>query len=58
MSIDEQIARAKELIARREEVDKELAALFDGVAPRRKAMRCSACGQEGHAVKTLFNMKA
>jgi hypothetical protein len=52
MEIDAQIARVKDLIARREEIDAELAGIF-GVAPKaRKVMRCSTCTGEGHTART------
>jgi Zinc knuckle len=57
MTIDDKIARAKDLIAKREEIDKELAALFGGKAPARKSIRCSACGEEGHTSKTCPAVK-
>ena len=52
MNIEDRITRAKELIARREDIDRQLAALFGGVAPSRKVLRCSSCGEEGHNAKT------
>jgi hypothetical protein len=52
MSIDEQINHAKELIAKREEIDRQLAELFSGVAPERSAKRCKTCGGLGHIAKT------
>jgi hypothetical protein len=52
MEIDTQIARVKDLIAKREEIDAELSAIL-GVVPRmRKAMRCSKCNEEGHTTRT------
>jgi hypothetical protein len=52
MIIDERIARVKELIQKREEIDAELAGMF-GVAGRvKKPLRCSKCGGEGHNAKT------
>ena len=52
MTIDESIARVKELIQKREEIDAELAGMF-GVAGRvKKPLRCSKCGDEGHNAKT------
>jgi hypothetical protein len=52
MTIDESIARVKELIQKREEIDAELAGMF-GVAGRvKKPLRCSKCGGEGHNAKT------
>ncbi len=52
MTIDEQIARAKELIARREEIDQQLIELFAGGLPTKKASRCTRCGEAGHNAKT------
>jgi hypothetical protein len=50
--IDHQIARVKDLIAKREEIDAELSAMF-GVTPKaRKPQRCSICGEEGHSART------
>ena len=52
MNIDTQIARVKELIAKREEIDAELSAIF-GIEPKvRKAPRCSICNGEGHSART------
>lgn len=52
MTIDERIARVKELIQKREEIDAELASMF-GLAGRvKKSLRCSKCGAEGHNAKT------
>ena len=52
--MDYDIERAKELIARREEIDAELAALFlSGVKPSaRKPVKCSKCGGEGHTARS------
>ena len=36
MTIDDRIVRVKELIARREEIDRQLSDLFGGIAPARK----------------------
>lgn len=51
MKIDDQITRVKALLAKRDEIDAELAALFGGAAPSRRPMHCSSCGQEGHTAK-------
>jgi hypothetical protein len=52
MEIDTQIARVKDLIAKREEIDAELAGIL-GIAPKaRKMMRCSTCNEEGHTART------
>lgn len=48
MEIDETIARVKQLIAQREQIDLELSAAFAGTSgSRRKPQTCSKCGQEG-----------
>jgi hypothetical protein len=53
MEIDETIARVKQLIVQREQIDAELAAIFAGASPpRRKVQTCSKCGQEGHTART------
>jgi hypothetical protein len=51
-NIDTQIARVKELIAKREEIDAELASML-GIEPRaKKPQRCSICSAEGHSART------
>jgi hypothetical protein len=52
MDIDDRIARAKDLIQRREEIDGELATLFGITIKAKKTLRCSRCGEEGHNAKT------
>jgi hypothetical protein len=52
MEMDTKIARVKELIQKREEIDTELATLFGLVARTKKVVRCSRCGEEGHNSKT------
>ena len=52
MDIDDRIARAKELIQKREEIDAELAGMFGITIRARKPLRCSKCGEEGHNAKT------
>jgi hypothetical protein len=52
MEIDAQIARVRDLITRREEIDSELAGIF-GILPKpRKTIRCSTCNEEGHTTRT------
>jgi hypothetical protein len=52
MSIDAQIARVKELIAKREEIDAELSSML-GIEPKaKKPQRCSICNQDGHSART------
>jgi hypothetical protein len=52
MEIDDRIARAKDLIQKREEIDGELASLFGIAIKTKKMLRCSRCGEEGHNAKT------
>ncbi len=52
MDIESQIARAKELIAKREETDEQLAALFGGAPLAKKTRRCKICDSEGHNAMT------
>ncbi|TYL86305.1 zinc finger CCHC domain-containing protein [Bradyrhizobium cytisi] len=49
MEID--IERAKDLIARREEIDAELTALFTGEKKKRSPVKCSNCDKEGHTAR-------
>ena len=48
MEIDAKIARVKELITRREELDAELHELLAGVVREKRLPRCSICGEPGH----------
>ena len=43
MCIDERIARAKELIAKRESIDTELAAFIAGDSTSKKRIKCGTC---------------
>jgi hypothetical protein len=52
MDIDDRIARVKDLIQKREEIDTELARLFGITVKTKKMLRCSKCGDEGHNAKT------
>ena len=52
MDIETQIARVKDLITKREEIDAELSGIL-GVTPKaRKSQRCSTCSEEGHTART------
>ncbi|PIT02753.1 hypothetical protein TSA1_19840 [Bradyrhizobium nitroreducens] len=58
MDIDTQIARVKDLIAKREEIDTELSSIL-GVTPKaRKPQRCSNCNEEGHSARTCPQLQA
>lgn len=54
--MDFDVARAKELIAQREEIDTELKAIFgastDKANGTRKPQACSLCGQTGHSARS------
>jgi len=53
VDLDERIAFAKELIAKREEIDRQLGDLFGGATSIPKLTRfCSKCGQTGHTART------
>jgi hypothetical protein len=52
MDIDSKIARVKELIQKREDIDAELATFFGLLSRAKKIVRCSRCGGEGHNSKT------
>ncbi|MFL9824148.1 hypothetical protein [Rhodoplanes sp. SY1] len=52
MTLDDKIARVKDLIGKREEIDAELAVLLSGTAREPRKMRCSICDTEGHTART------
>ncbi|MGY3695025.1 hypothetical protein ACVIGA_005105 [Bradyrhizobium sp. USDA 3240] len=52
VDIDTKIARVKELIAKREELDTELQELLGGSVKERRAPKCSVCGEPGHRAST------
>ena len=52
MEIDARIARVKELIAKREEINAELSELLGGALRERRSPKCSICGQPGHRAST------
>lgn len=52
VEIDDKIARVKELIARREELDAELGELLRGTTRERRVPRCSICNEPGHRAST------
>jgi len=52
MEIDARITRVKDLIAKREEIDAELASLFGLTIGSRKPQKCASCGEPGHTART------
>jgi hypothetical protein len=50
--LDIDIERVKDLIARREEIDVELVAIFGGQRVSRRTLKCSICNSEGHTART------
>ena len=52
MEIHTKIARVKELIAKRDELDAELSELLSGTARERRSPKCSICGEPGHRAST------
>jgi len=52
VELDGKIARVKELIAKREELDSELNELLGGAARERRAQKCSICNEPGHRANT------
>ena len=53
MTLDQSLALARNLIARRDEIDAQLAALFGGSLPTGKPSRkCKICGDAGHRSDT------
>ena len=53
MSIEDTIAVAKDLIKKREDIDRQLEALFSGAPQKTRAtQKCSKCNKEGHSART------
>ena len=52
MEIDSKIALAKELIARREDIDRQLAELFGDALPTKRARTCKLCGASDHDARS------
>lgn len=48
----ERIRIIKDLIEKRDEIERRLAEIIGGDATVRRANKCSRCGQEGHTAKT------
>lgn len=58
MDLDGKIARVKELIAKREELDAELNELLGGAARERRVPKCSICNEPGHRASTCISRTA
>ncbi len=52
MDIDERIAFAKDLIAKREDIDRQLADLFGGAPPTKRTRSCKLCGGSDHDARS------
>jgi len=52
--MDYDISKAKDLIEKREDIDRQLAEIFggSGAAKARAAQKCSKCNKEGHSART------
>jgi hypothetical protein len=57
MGLDEKLEAAKGLIAKREDIDRQLLELFGGNAHAKTERACKTCGQTGHSARkcTSFN---
>jgi hypothetical protein len=51
LTLEDKITRAKELIAKRDEIDAELSQLMAGTVTKR-VQKCSVCNAEGHSART------
>lgn len=51
MELDDKIAATKDLIRKREEIEEQLTALLSGDV-KKKAVKCSHCGESGHTART------
>lgn len=53
MELEQTIARVKQLITQREEIEAELTAIFGGTPPTltRKPPTCKKCGEQGHTAR-------
>jgi hypothetical protein len=58
VEIDAKITRAKELIAKREELDAELHELLGGTEREKRSPKCSICGEPGHRSSTCQSRSA
>ena len=55
MEIDARISRFKDLVAKRDAIDAELASLFGITAGPRKVQKCATCGEMGHTARACPN---
>lgn len=55
-SLSERITLLKDLIARREAIDKQLETILGGETPTR-TLRCSKCGSTSHTARTCSEAK-
>jgi len=56
--LDFDTQRIRDLLDKRDEIDRELTAIFTGNGTReRKVQRCSVCQQEGHSARTCPEKK-
>lgn len=52
MTIEDRITIAKELIKKREDIDRQLAELFGGGSVATRKLKCSLCGSDEHNART------
>jgi len=52
VELDSTIDRVKQLIAEREKIDAELAAIFGGQMPQKRTVTCSRCNELGHTARS------
>jgi hypothetical protein len=60
MDIEERISIVKDLIAKREEIDRQLAELFGGTiaeSASKTERKCKTCGELGHTARTCQHGK-
>ncbi len=50
--MEAKLARLKDLIAKRDEIDGELCLLLGVEKKERKPLSCSKCGEQGHTART------
>jgi hypothetical protein len=50
--MDLDVERVRDLLAKREDIDAELASIFGGKPAARRTLKCSVCSSEGHTART------